>query len=61
MKSMFNENMTYPEAQSVLFSAVEGKSDQEKKRIFDEYKAVLPAITKKEFKEPFWTMTSYKI
>ena len=51
MTNLFNEKMTALEAQTVLFANVVGKTEKEKKEIFNAYAAVLPAITKRETAE----------
>ena len=46
--SIFNENMSYYEAQKTLFSSVDGKSKEEIEEIKKEYSAVLPKIFSRE-------------
>ena len=46
--SIFNENMSYYEAQRTLFSSVDGKSKEEIEEIKKEYSAVLPKIFSRE-------------
>ena len=48
MSGLFNSNMTYPEAQKVFFGSVIGKSEAERTRIKNEYRAILPELTRKE-------------
>lgn len=57
--SLFNCDMSWIEAQTVLFSAVEGKTKQEIDEIKNEYRKVLPVITEKEL-EGGPAMTSYE-
>ena len=45
--SLFNEGMTYAEAQRRFFDASAGKDKDEKERIKSEYLTILPIITKK--------------
>lgn len=59
MSALFNENMTYPQARTVFFQAVKGKSKDEIERIKEEYSAIVPIITRKEMqKSDGWTLTS---
>lgn len=51
MNSLFNKDMTSLEAQTVLFSNIDGKTQEEKKILFNAYEAVLPAIIARETKE----------
>lgn len=48
---LFNENMTFIEAQYVLFSNVDGKTKEEIDMLFEAWEAVLPAIIARETKE----------
>jgi hypothetical protein len=48
MNNLFNDKMTSIEARIVLYSNVDGKSDEEKKELFKAYKNVLPAIIERE-------------
>ena len=48
MNNLFNEQMTSLQARTVLFSNVDGKTEKERAELFDAYKAVLPAIIKRE-------------
>lgn len=48
MDNLFNEQMSSIEAQTVLFSNADGKSKEELIELFNAYKSVLPAITKRE-------------
>ncbi len=50
-KNLFNENMTSLEAQTILFSNADGKSNEEKRELLAAYKMVLPAITARETKD----------
>ncbi len=55
---LFSKDMTYPEAVKALFKATEGKTEEEKRAIMEEYKKILPEITDRELKEPA-CMTGY--
>ncbi len=48
MINLFNTQMTSLEAQTVLFSNVDGKTEEEKKELLEAYKSVIPAITARE-------------
>lgn len=48
MINLFNEQMTSLEARHVLYSNVDGKSKEEKEKLFAAYKKVLPAIIERE-------------
>ena len=56
----FSDKMTYPEALQTLFSVVEGKSKDEIEKIKEEYKAVIPSITRKELHDNQGCLTSYQ-
>ena len=58
MNGLFNENMTYPQARTIFFQAVKGKSKDESEQIKEEYRAVVPVITKKEREKFDGWMTS---
>lgn len=57
--NIFNENMTSTEARMLLFSIVEGKNEEERKSILDEYSDVARRIRKRESKEYQGWMTSF--
>ncbi len=48
---LFSEDMSYPEAQRIFFSAVEGKTKEEIEQIKKAYSKVVPVITKREMTE----------
>jgi len=51
MNSLFNKDMSSLEAQTVLFSNIDGKTQEEKEILFNAYKSVLPEIIARETKE----------
>ena len=61
MSTLFNEKMSYSEAQKVFFSSVAGKTAEEKNRIREEYRSILPAITNRELGEHPNRMTSHPL
>lgn len=58
MSTLFNDNMTYPQARTIFFQAVKGKSEEEIEKIKEEYRAIVPIITKKEREQFNGWMTS---
>lgn len=56
----FNENMSYPEALKVFYTAINGKSKEEIAQLRKELDGVMPAITEKELSGPP-ALTSYQI
>ncbi len=48
MNNLFNVNMSSLEAQTVLFSNVDGKTPEERRELLEAYKAVIPTITARE-------------
>ena len=58
MSGLFSETMTYPQARTVFFQAVKGKSQEEIEQIAKEYRAIVPIITEREMKEHDGWMTS---
>ena len=61
MNKLFNERMTYPEAQKVFFSSLDGKTGNEIENIKKEYAEILPAIIERELRENEGVMTSYQL
>ena len=61
MSRLFNEKMTYPEAQQAFFSAVRGKTAEESAEIISEYKKVVSVITERELSEFDGWLTSYPL
>lgn len=61
MSSLFNEEMTYAEAQRRFFDAAIGKDKDEKERVKSEYLAILPIITKRELSEYAGRLTSHPL
>ena len=58
----FNENMTYPEALTVLFTLGDQVTDpQEREQIKADYAAIIPAITTRELSVGADVLTSYPI
>ena len=58
----FNENMTYPEALTALFTlADQVKDPQEREQIKADFAAIIPAITERELSVGMNVMTSYPI
>lgn len=51
MNDLFNTSMSSLEAQTVLFSNIDGKTKAEKEKLFSAYDAVLPAIIARETSE----------
>ena len=51
MDSIFNEKMTSIEARMALYENCEGKTKEEKNKLFEEYIAILPKIIKRETEE----------
>ena len=61
MSNMFREDMTPEEAWKTLYTAIKRDTPKEERdRIMEEYKKVVPAIVKKELSGPP-AMTSYRI
>ena len=58
---MFNKNMAYEEAQSLLFRSAAGKSKEEILKMKKEYDAVLPSIIHRELEAGKNCLTEYKI
>ena len=48
MTELFNEQMTFEEAQFAFFKAVDGKSEEETEKIRKQFFATIPKITKRE-------------
>ena len=48
--SIFNTNMTSSQARIALYTAVEGKTEEEKKQLLAEYDAIRSVILKRELK-----------
>ncbi|MBR1497438.1 MAG: hypothetical protein IJ617_07425 [Oscillospiraceae bacterium] len=59
---MFHENMSYVEAQKVLFSSLkQGMNQDEIRRIRSDFAEIIPIITSRELGQEESTFTSYQI
>ena len=58
---MFNEGMTYAEAQRRFFDAAVRKDKDERERIKSEYLTILPILTKRELSEYAGRLTSHPL
>ena len=55
---LFDDNMTWPEAMSVLWKELEGKSKEDQEKILQEYKKYISVATAKEL-DGSNTLTAY--
>ena len=51
MSHLFNENMTYAQARMAFFQAVRGRTKVEIEIIKQEYRSIIPIITKREIEK----------
>ncbi len=58
MNGLFNDDMSYAEAQKALFRYAAGKPTSEIERIKAEYYAIIDKITKRELRENAGCLTS---
>lgn len=58
---IFTKDMTYPEALMLLYTEVDGKTEEERKQLLEDFKSISRAITKKESEDDDGYLTSYAI